>query len=112
MSKNSLLLRGLHQLLAENTLDLPVDYTQLTPSERRSVREQYIRNQKDLCWFCKSNLHADSPKKITNKPINWALFPDNFTRYPIHLQHDHETGLTEGAVHAYCNAVLWQYEGK
>jgi hypothetical protein len=31
---------------------------------------------------------------------------------PIHLQHDHDTGLTEGAVHAYCNAVLWQYEGR
>jgi hypothetical protein len=30
----------------------------------------------------------------------------------IHLQHCHKTNMTEGAVHAYCNAVLWQYEGK
>ena len=22
------------------------------------------------------------------------------------------TNMTEGAVHAYCNAVLWQYEGR
>jgi len=30
----------------------------------------------------------------------------------MHLHHNHETDMTEGAVHAYCNAVLWQYEGK
>jgi hypothetical protein len=32
--------------------------------------------------------------------------------HPVHLQHSHVTGLTEGAVHAFCNAVLWQYEGR
>jgi hypothetical protein len=49
---------------------------------------------------------------VTSKPINWKLFPENFLMYPVHLQHDHNTNLTEGAVHAYCNAVLWQYEGR
>lgn len=32
--------------------------------------------------------------------------------YPVHLHHDHKTGLTIGAVHAKCNAVLWQYYGE
>lgn len=34
----------------------------------------------------------------------------NFLQHPIHLQHNHTTGMTEGAVHNYCNAVMWQYE--
>lgn len=33
-------------------------------------------------------------------------------RYPVHLQHNHDTGMTEGAVHARCNAVMWQYLGR
>ena len=40
------------------------------------------------------------------------LFPAFFLSHPIHLQHNHETNMTEGAVHARCNAVLWQYEGR
>jgi hypothetical protein len=28
------------------------------------------------------------------------------------LHHCHQTGLTIGAVHAKCNAVLWQYHGE
>ena len=47
---------------------------------------------------------------ITNKYIDWDLFPENFLKAPIHLQHNHNTGMTEGAVHNYCNAVMWQYE--
>jgi hypothetical protein len=30
----------------------------------------------------------------------------------VHLHHSHETGMTIGAVHARCNAVLWQYHGE
>ena len=41
-----------------------------------------------------------------------STFPQNFLQYPIHLQHNHDTGMTEGAVHNYCNAVMWQYEGR
>jgi hypothetical protein len=37
------------------------------------------------------------------------LFPELFLKYPVHLHHSHVTGLTIGAVHAYCNAVLWVY---
>ena len=92
--------------------ELPVDYTKLKPFERREVREQYMREQKGLCYYCGFSLDHEAPEHIRNKPINWRLFPQNFLQYPIHLQHDHDTGMTEGAVHNYCNAVMWQYDGR
>ena len=51
-------------------------------------------------------------KEIAEKHVTHYLFPDGFFKHPVHLQHDHDTGLTEGAVHAYCNAVLWEYFGR
>ena len=92
--------------------DLPVDYTTLEWYERREVREQYIKEQKGKCFYCKCALTDDPPKKLLENKINWRLFPDNFLKYPVHLQHDHHTYMTEGAVHAYCNAYMWQYEGR
>lgn len=92
--------------------DLPVDYATLDwrKGETRAVREQYVDEQKGDCWYCNEPLIDDAPKKITDKKINLKLFPKGFLDNPIHLQHDHDTGMTEGAVHAYCNAVLWQYD--
>ena len=92
--------------------DLPVDYTKLHWTEKINVRRQYIKEQKYKCMYCKGNLHKEPPESVTENKINWDLFPKNFLKYPIHLQHNHKTGMTEGAVHAYCNAVMWQYEGK
>ena len=91
---------------------LPVDYTKLEWWERKEVREQYIKEQNSKCFYCKCDLNKDAPQNITKMKINWKLFPPNFLKYPIHLQHNHDTGMTEGAVHNYCNAVMWQYEGK
>lgn len=92
--------------------ELPTDYTQLTPAQRREVREQYIKQQSNRCMYCNNLLTEQPPKKIDSKFINWALFPETFKRFPIHLQHSHKTNMTEGAVHMKCNAVLWQYEGR
>lgn len=92
--------------------DLPIDYTTLTMSERREVRLQYIKEQNNKCMWCNNKLDDEPPKEILAHPINWSLFPPNFLKYPIHLQHCHKTGMTEGAVHAYCNAYMWQYEGR
>lgn len=89
---------------------LPIGYTKLTPSQRREVRLQYIKEQDNKCFYCGHSLDEKAPKHITDKNINWRLFPSNFLQYPIHLQHDHNTGMTEGAVHNYCNAVMWQYD--
>jgi len=91
---------------------LPVDYTKLHWTERRIVREQYIQEQHDKCAYCGESLKLPAPTRITDKDISWDLFPPNFLKYPIHLQHNHNTGMTEGAVHNYCNAVMWQYEGR
>lgn len=88
----------------------PVIYYELTPAERKSIREQYIKHQNNLCFYCNSALTEEPPNEILSKPIEWEYFPPGFLDHPIHLQHDHFTGLTEGAVHAYCNAVMWQYE--
>ena len=93
-------------------MKLPVVYHDTPPSERRIVREEYVRRQDGKCWYCKEPLHQLPPESIMSKKINMRLFPTNFLKHPIHLQHNHETGLTEGAVHARCNAVLWQYEGR
>lgn len=87
-----------------------VCYNLLSSTEKRIVREKYISFQKGKCFYCKEDLFKIPPKHITDKPINLRLFPINFLKSPIHLQHNHITGMTEGAVHAYCNAVMWQYE--
>ena len=91
-------------------MKLPTDYTKINSGARKRVREKYCELQNWLCLYCKEDLHDTPPSFITEKKINWTYFPPFFLRYPIHLQHNHNTNMTEGAVHAYCNAVLWQYE--
>lgn len=92
--------------------NLPCDYTKLTSQQRREVRLQYIEKQEGKCFWCHGKLNENPPEAITKLPINWALFPKNFLQHPIHLQHCHKTNMTEGAVHAYCNAVMYQYENR
>ena len=91
---------------------LPIRYSRANAQERRAVREQYVREQEGLCYWCKQPLDQSPPPEIENKKINWRLFPLNFLKYPVHLQHNHGTDLTEGAVHARCNAYMWQYHGR
>ena len=89
--------------------NLPVDYDNLNRQEKRKVREQYEFEQDYKCYYCKQDINV---RPEQTEPILWSMFPLNFLKYPVHLHHDHTTGLTLGAVHAYCNAVLWQYEGE
>lgn len=95
-----------------NEINLPVKYSSLSIEERRAIRNEYYRRQHGICMYCGGYLGKEPPQWIKDKKINWLLFPDNFLKYPVHLQHNHETDMTEGAVHAYCNAVMWQYEGR
>lgn len=88
---------------------LPTKYDTLSTKNKKLVREQYVVLQDGLCWYCKSLLSEKPPASVLSKSIDWTLFPPMFLRHPIHLHHSHDTGLTIGAVHAYCNAVLWQY---
>ena len=76
------------------------------------AREQYINEQNGKCSYCKNSLFSEPTKEVLAKPINKKLFPKTMFQYPIHLHHDRKTGLTIGAVHARCNAYLWQYKGE
>jgi hypothetical protein len=87
-------------------MELPVLYDNLEWHERRAVRDAYIEHQQGLCYWCNQSLDTEP---IQTQDINLRLFPKGFFNYPVHLQHCRKTGLTEGAVHAYCNAVMWQY---
>lgn len=89
-----------------------VNYKSLSPPERRRIRGEYIAAQRGLCAHCKKPLSDDATEEIRAKKIRWNLFPKDFLKWPIHLHHSHDTGMTIGAVHAYCNAVLWQYHGE
>lgn len=90
----------------------PSNYRLLTQDQRKAVRLQYIEHQNNLCWYCHYHLQGHPPPEVLDKPINRSLFPKGFFKNPVHLHHSHKTGLTIGAVHAYCNAVLWQYHGQ
>lgn len=92
--------------------DLPANYEELSWQERIKVREEYIKRQNGICMFCNNKLSEQPPEGITSRRIDWGLFPPNFLKHPVHLQHCHVSGMTEGAVHAYCNAYMWQYEGR
>ena len=93
-------------------MNLPVNYRGLTPQKKRLIREEYVRRQSGNCKYCGTPLAGPPVEFIKNKKINKNLFPPNFFEWPVHLHHDHRTGLTVGAVHCHCNAVLWQYHGQ
>lgn len=86
----------------------PMNYTLLSQREKKQVREWYIKDQDGKCYYCKEPLSQEA--SIENRAIvSPALFPKGFFAHPVHLHHNHVTGMTIGAVHCHCNAVLWQY---
>ena len=93
-------------------MELPQNYVKMNSYQRRIVRQEYQMRQDGKCYYCKSDLSEKPPFFVTKKKIYWNKFPEGFLNNPIHLHHCHKTGMTIGAVHAYCNAVLWQYHGE
>jgi hypothetical protein len=95
-------------------MKLPVDYRTLDwkKGDNARVREEYVLLQEGKCYWCGCSLDEEPPERISNLEINWDLFPKGFLNAPVHLQHCHKTHMTEGAVHALCNAVMWQYYGR
>jgi hypothetical protein len=91
---------------------LPVNYNNLAPTERRAIREEYVRRQKGLCSHCGNPLTGKPSDEVEIILVDETLFPSSFFKWPVHLHHSHETGMTLGAVHCRCNAVLWQYHGE
>lgn len=93
-------------------MKLPINYNLCHWTTIKRAREEYVKIQNGKCYYC-GNLLCDQPEKsVLNKCINKELFPENFFKWPTHLHHCHKTGMTIGAVHSYCNAVLWQYHGE
>ena len=93
-------------------MKLPVNYDALTYRERKLVREEYIKLQGSKCCFCGNSLDRPASADVRSRKVDPTLFPPNFFKWPVHLHHNHDTGMTKGAVHCYCNAVLWQYYGE
>lgn len=93
-------------------MKLPINYHEADWRKRKEVRKEYIKVQNNLCHHCKQPLDSNPDKNVLALKVNKKLFPKNFFKWPIHLHHDHNTGMTIGAVHCHCNAVLWQYYGE
>ena len=91
---------------------LPTDYRLLTQPDRRAVREEYARRQGGNCAHCARPLLGPAHESALAMRVNARLFPPNFFKWPVHLHHCHKTGMTIGAVHNHCNAVLWQHHGE
>lgn len=88
-------------LINLNLSSLAANYNKLSSYKRRTLRLKYVEAQNNKCYFCGEPLNKPPASQIRNLKINWKLFPPNFLRYPIHLHHSHESGMTIGAVHAY-----------
>jgi len=87
-------------------MKLPINYDKAHWTERKVAREEYVRQQDGKCWYCGGSLNEKPPKYILKKRINRKLFPPKFFKWPVHLHHNRDTGMTVGAVHNHCNAVL------
>lgn len=99
--------------------ELPCEYDKLSWRQKFLVRQEYARRQGGLCRFCRTGLDGEPAASVLALPLketNWQGsgpgFPPDFWKHPVHLHHNHINGLTIGAVHARCNAVLWQYHGE
>jgi hypothetical protein len=90
-------------------MKLPINYEDTHWTIRKQAREEYIIQQDGLCYYCKEPL-AGEP--LRTKKVKPHLYPKGFFDNPVHLHHNHNTGMTQGAVHAYCNAILWEYHGE
>jgi len=93
-------------------MELPVNYNNINPKDKKLVREEYIKQQDGKCYHCKEPLINKPSEDALSKIIHEELYPPGFFNYPVHLHHSHDTGMTLGAVHNHCNAVLWEHHGE
>ena len=93
-------------------MKLPIDYDSAHWAVRKQAREQYVKDQDGNCCHCWSKLNGNPDRTVNCMSVKTSLFPKSFFKWPVHLHHDRKTGLTIGAVHSKCNAVLWQYHGE
>jgi hypothetical protein len=91
---------------------LPIRYDLATPHERKAARLAYIEAQAGKCYHCGAPLSGPPHPTVAAIWVSKRLFPSSFFVWPVHLHHCHVSGMTKGAVHNHCNAVLWQYHGE
>jgi hypothetical protein len=93
-------------------MKLPINYEKINQQQRRIVRLEYIDRQNGLCAHCNNSLSGNPSHDVLCHIINENLFLPYFFKWPVHLHHNRQTGMTIGAVHSDCNAVLWEYYGE
>ena len=92
----------------------PQRYRDLNTNQRRKLRDEYVEHFRGRCLYCGLKLDG-KPSRIVRDSVDeieWDDLPggkEGFLSNPIHLHHDHGTGLTLGPVHALCNAHSWHF---
>ena len=93
-------------------MKLPVKYDEIPVNKKYIIRNAYVKEQDGKCFYCEGDLKEEPSDDIKCLEITPRLYPQGFFNHPVHLHHCHKTGMTLGAVHNYCNAVLWEYHGE
>jgi len=94
------------------SIKLPINYETANWTTMETARELYIEKQEGLCWYCGEALKGAPAKAASSKYINLLRFPPNFFKHPVHLHHCRSTGLSIGAVHSRCSAILREYHSE
>lgn len=86
-------------------LELPTKYSSLSGERLAVVKEAYICLQRERCWLCGGNLY-ELPNHVVDNPNLIGLCSSQLAeQHPLHLHHNHDTGLTLGVAHAECNII-------
>ena len=93
-------------------MKLPVKYADIPYDQKWMVRNAYAIKQNHKCYHCGAGLKEEPAPEVLARRVNPKYFPEGFFNSPLHLHHDHSTGMTIGVVHAHCNAVLWEHHGE
>ncbi|MDX1406389.1 MAG: sigma factor-like helix-turn-helix DNA-binding protein [Woeseiaceae bacterium] len=90
----------------------PQRYRDLNYNQRRKLCDEYVEYFKGRCPYCNELLDNEPHEFVRQSAdeIDWDTLPggkEGFLKNPVHLHHDHKTGLALAAVHAMCNAHSW-----
>jgi transposase-like protein len=89
-------------------------YDDLNWKQRLKLRDRYVEHFHGVCMYCHEQLDSEPASIVRDSTdeIAWDVSPgfkEGFLKNPVHLHHDHNTGLTLGPVHALCNAHSWHF---
>ena len=92
----------------------PQRYHDLNTNQRHKLRDEYVEHVRGRCLYCSLKLDGKPSRIVRDSAdeIEWDDLPggkEGFLKNPVHLHHDHETGLTLAAIHALCNAHSWHF---